>query len=130
MGGRGSFVNVNTGNFAFVDGGQTYFDIGTIGDNIKILERPGKSVKAPEVSHTENRVYAIVQKGELKHIAFYDKNHNQVKSIDFMHEHGWNHEKPHVHFNLQHIKNEAGTRPSKNDWEIINQVNSWLKKNK
>ena len=56
MGGRGSFVNANSGNFAFREGGQTYFSIGTIDDNIKVLERPGMSVKAPEMSHTENRI--------------------------------------------------------------------------
>ena len=47
----------------------------SIDDNIKVLERPNKSVKAPEMSHTENRIYAILQKGELKHIAFYDDKH-------------------------------------------------------
>ena len=49
--------------FAFKEGGQTYFSVGMIGDNIKVLERPGTSVKAPEYSHTENRIYAIMQKG-------------------------------------------------------------------
>lgn len=44
MGGRGSFVNVNSGNFAFRDNGQTYFSIGMINDNIKVLEHPNKSV--------------------------------------------------------------------------------------
>lgn len=130
MGGRGSFVDVNSGNFAFREGGQTYFAIGMIDDNIKVLERPGTSVKAPEMSHTENRIYAVIQKGELKHLAFYDENHNQIKSIDFGHKHGWNNEKPHVHFNLQHIKNEPGTKPSKDDWVIINKVNNWLKEHK
>lgn len=130
MGGRGSFVNVNSGNFAFKEGGQTYFSIGMIDDTIKVLERPGTSVKAPEMSHTENRIYAVVQKGELKHLAFYDENHNQIKSIDFGHAHGWNNEKPHVHFNLQHIKNEPGTKPSKADLAIINKVQDWLKSHK
>ena len=44
MGGRGSFVDVNGGNFVFRDDGQTYFSIGMINDNIKVLERPNKSV--------------------------------------------------------------------------------------
>lgn len=128
MGGRGSFVDVNTNNFVFKDGGQTYFTIGMVGD-IKILERPGISVKAPEISHTKNRIYAIVQKGELKHLAFYDDNHNQFKCIDFGHKHGWNHVSPHVHFNLQHINNEAGTSPSQSDLLLVKKVNEWLKQN-
>ena len=90
MSGRGSFVNVNSGNFAFRDDGQTYFSIGMIDDNIKVLERPNNSVKAPEMSHTENRIYAVLQKGELKHIAFYDEKHQLVKSIDFLHSHDGN----------------------------------------
>jgi len=129
MGGRGSFVDVNTGNFAFRDGGQTYFSLGMIGDNIKVLEKHGGSVKAPEYSHTENRIYAIIQDGKLKHLAFYDENHNQIKSIDFEHEHGFDRVKPHVHFNMQHIKNEAGTPPSSSDSFIINQVKEWMNNN-
>lgn len=60
---------------------------GMIGDNIKVLECPGTSVKESEYSHTENRIYAIMQKGELKHIAFYNDKHELVKSIDFQHYH-------------------------------------------
>ena len=126
MGGGGSFVNVDIGNFAFKEGGQTYFTIGSIGEEIKIIERRGMSVKAPEMSHIANRIYAVVQKGELKHIAFYDENHNQVKCIDFGHVHGWNHVKPHVHFNNQHIKKEPGTIPTMEDMVLFEKVQKWI----
>ena len=126
MGGRGSFVDANAGNFAFREGGQTYFAIGSIGDEIKILEKKGESVGAPVYSHSANRVYAIIQNRELKYLAFYDKNHKQVKCIDFGHEHGWNHVKPHVHFNLQHIS-EPGTSPSLEDMVLANKVQVWIK---
>ena len=126
MGGRGSFINVNSGDFAFVEGGQTYFTIGMIDDNIKVLERPGKSVKAPEYSHTENRIYVIMQKGELKHIAFYNDKHELVKSIDFLHYH--NGKKPHVHYDVYH--DGQVTSPSSEDQQIISQVQDWLKSRK
>jgi len=127
MGGRGSFINVDTNNFAFKDGGQTYFEIGTMDDEIKILERHGLSIKAPEISHSANRIYAIVQNKELKHLAFYNYEHKQIRCIDFGHEHGWKHIKPHVHFNLDHDKNEPGTKPNLEDMIIANKVNEWLK---
>ena len=126
MGGRGSFVNVNSGNFAFKEGGQTYFAIGMIGDNIKVLERPGTSVKAPEYSHTENRIYAITQKGELKHIAFYNDKHELTKSIDFLHYHDG--KKPHVHYDVYH--NGQVTSPTSADYKVIDQVRDWLSSRK
>lgn len=126
MGGRGSFVNVNSGNFVFKEGGQTYFSIGMIGDNIKVLERPGTSVKAPEYSHTENRIYVIMQKGELKHIAFYNDKHELVKSIDFQHYHDGM--KPHVHHDVYH--KGAVTSMTPGEQRVYEQVASWLKTNK
>lgn len=126
MGGRGSFVSVNSGNFAFREGGQTYFSIATIGDNIKILERPNHSVKAPEYSHTDNRIYAILQKGELKHIAFYNEKHELIKSIDFLHYH--DNKKPHVHYDVYHEGNV--TSPTIDDESIISQVRKWLETRK
>lgn len=126
MGGRGSFVNVNSGNFAFREDGQTYFAIGMIGDNIKVLERPGTSVKAPEYSHTENRIYAVMQKGELKHIAFYNDKHELTKSIDFLHSHDG--KQPHVHYDVYH-KGKV-TSPTSEDQKIIGQVRDWMKTHK
>jgi|SRR5574344_1063340 hypothetical protein len=126
MGGRGSFINVFSGDFAFKEGGQTYFSIGSIGDNIKVLERPGTSVKAPEYSHTKNRVYVIMQKGELKHIAFYNESHELIKSIDFMHQH--NGIQPHVHFDILHQGNVS--LPSLEDQSIIRQVDNWISSHK
>ena len=126
MGGRGSFVNVNSGNFAFKEGGQTYFSVGMIGDNIKVLERPGTSVKAPEYSHTENRIYAIMQKGELKHIAFYNEKHELVKSIDFQHYHDGM--KPHVHHDVYH--EGAVTPMTASEQHVYEQVVNWIKTNR
>lgn len=126
MGGRGSFVDANSGNFAFREGGQTYFSIGTIDDSIKVLERPGTSVKAPEMSHTENRIHAVMQKGELKHIAFYDDKHQLIKSIDFMHSHDG--KNPHVHYDVNH--KGLVTLPSSSDKVVIDKVNNWLKSHK
>lgn len=126
MDGRGDFVDVNTNNFAFVEGGQTYFAIGMIDDTIKVLERPNISVKAPEMSHTENRIYAIVQKGKLKHIAFYDDNHEMIRCIDFEHFH--DNLKPHVHYDIKH--EGKVTAPSEYDNVIIEKVRNWIELNR
>lgn len=99
MGSRGSFVNVQNGDFSFKEIGQTYYSIGSW-NNIKILVRKGNSTKAPEFSHTAERTYAIVQNGKLKHLAFYDKEHRQSISIDLLHEHKGI--KPHKHLYLNH----------------------------
>ena len=125
MGSRGAFISVDRGDFNFVENGKRYETIGEI-DEVKVIIKPEGSVKAPEFSHTSNRIYAIIQKGELKHLAFYNENHKQIKCIDFGHRHGTNKVKPHVHFNLVHDNNELGTPPSKSDWELINRIKKGL----
>lgn len=79
-------VHLNAGDFSFVDGGKTFRSIGDF-DNVKILVKESGSVKAPEFSHTAGRIYAIVQDGKLKHLAYYDENHKQAVSIDLQHAH-------------------------------------------
>lgn len=122
MGGRGNFVDVHSRNFAFIDGGQTYFTIGSIDDVIKVIERPCGSVKSPEISHTEDRIYAIVQKQALKHLAFYNNEHHLIKSIDFKHFHDG--KKPHVHYDVNH--KGLVTYPSINDYIVIEKVEKWI----
>ena len=128
MGGRGAFIDVNSKNFTFKENGQTYVKIGEVSGVDILVRKNNFSVKAPEYSHSANKIYATIQHGELKHLSFYDENHNQVKSIDFMHEHGSNHVKPHVHYNMQHINNEFGTPPSKEDYDLINKIQRWLRR--
>lgn len=118
MGSRGAFENVNTGNFTFVDGGQTFNSIGEV-DGVKVLVRAdGYSVKAPEYSHTENRIYAIVQGDRLKHLTFYDDDHKQTVSIDLSHEHRG--VKPHKHYNLDHT--DDGIPINESELKLINKV--------
>ena len=125
MGSRGAFINVNTGNFNFTENGQHYETIGEIA-GVKILNQTFGAVKAPEFSHSKNRIYAIVQNGKLKHLTFYDENHNQVKSIDFEHSHGYNGVQPHVHYNLVHNTNENGISPSSDDIKLANKIKKGL----
>ena len=99
MGSRGAFENVEQGNFNFIEGGQTYRSIGEV-DGAKVLVKTSGSVKAPEYSHTANRIYAIVQNGSLKHLSYYDENHKQAVSIDLMHPHHGI--QPHKHIYLDH----------------------------
>lgn len=99
MGSRGAFVNVNAGDFDFKENGQTYHSVGEV-EGVKVLVRDSGSVKAPDFSHTKNRIYAVIQNGALKHLAWYDENHNQSISIDFLHKHRG--VQPHKHLYLDH----------------------------
>ncbi len=118
MGSRGAFVSVDSGDFNFIENGERYFTIGII-DDIQILSMGDvKNVKAPEYSHSSNRIYVIVKKGKIKHISFYDNNHNQIKVIDFEHEHCGL--KPHIHYNNDH--SDSGIPLSKEDVDLINKI--------
>lgn len=122
MGSRGAFVNVNIGNFTFVEGGQRYFKIGTLrsNNNVEILMMQGNNVKAPEFSHSANKIYAIVKDGMLKHLAFYDEEHKQAVSIDFAHKH--NGVQPHRHVYLRHNKKDPGVPPTKEEVKLIKMI--------
>lgn len=117
MGSRGAFVNVNTKDFTFVDDGQTYHSIGEV-DGVKVLVRDKGSVKAPDYSHTKNRVYAVIQNGSLKHLSWYDDDHNQRVSIDFLHPHKG--VQPHKYIYLDHTG--PGIPITEKELELANKI--------
>lgn len=119
MGARGAFVDVNMEDFTFVEGGQQYQSIGMSGE-VKVLIQTKGGVKAPEFSHTPNRVYAVVQDGKLKHIAYYDDKHKQAISIDLLHEHKG--VKPHRHEYMSHNKNDPGIPPTPAEMALIRRI--------
>lgn len=122
MGSRGAFVDVNTGKFDFIENGQHYKSLGTLSSNpnVKVLIQDSNNVKAPEFSHTDNRIYAIVKNGELKHLAYYDNKHKQAVSIDLAHPHKG--VQPHRHEYLNHDKNSPGVSPTKSEQELIKKI--------
>lgn len=117
MGGRGAFLNVNTGNFTFVENGRRYVTLGEI-DGIQIIKMNSKNVKAPEYSHSPNRIYVTVKDNQIKHISFYDESHKQVKVIDFNHSHMGL--QPHIHYNLDH--SDKGISLTKDDYDLIEKI--------
>ena len=127
MGSRGAFLDVDTGNFDFVSGGQHYQSLGTLSNNlnVKVIIQDSSRVKAPEYSHTPGRVYAIVKDGSLKHLAYYDEDHRQAVSIDFAHYHGG--VKPHRHEYMNHDKNSPGVSPTPDEQKLINQIKKEFK---
>ena len=112
MGGRGSFRNVSLNDFTFNSNGKTYFKIGEYNGIDIIARKDHLSVKAPEYSHSPNKIYAVVQNGKLKHLTFYDKNHNQAKSIDLGVRHGGM--DLHYHLYLDHTTAYPATTEDKN----------------
>ncbi len=122
MGSRGAFVDVNSGNFSFIAGGQHYKSIGVLSNNpnVKIIVQDSSNVKAPEYSHTPERIYAVVKYGALKHVAYYDENHKQAISIDFAHAHKG--VKPHRHIYMSHNKNDPGIPPTAEEKRLIKQI--------
>lgn len=122
MGSRGAFIDVNMNDFSFKDNGQIYMSLGNLSSdsNVKILVQKTNNVKAPEYSHTAERIYAIIKNGELKHLAFYDENHKQAVSIDFSHYHKG--VKPHRHVYMSHNKNDPGIPPTENELKLIKKI--------
>lgn len=119
MGGRGAFVDVKSHDFQFIENGQVYQTIGEV-DGVRVLVQNKGAVKAPEFSHTENRMYAIIQKGALKHLSFYDDEHRQAVSIDLMHEHGKDRLRPHKHLYLDH--SDKGISITPKELEMIRKI--------
>lgn len=128
MGSRGAFVDVNLGDFRFKKDNDDndvheYYSLGELSSdpNIKVIMQIEGSVSAPEYSHTANRIYATVQNGKLKHLSYYDENHNQSISIDFEHPHHG--VKPHVHYGISdHDPNALGRKPTKEQLALANKI--------
>lgn len=117
MGSRGAFESVDLGYFSFKEDGQNYHTIGEV-DGIQVIIQDSGSVKAPEYSHTANRIYATIQNGKLKHLSFYDENHKQVVNIDLLHQHHGL--MPHKHLNLDH--SDSGIPITVDDEKMIRKV--------
>ena len=122
MGSRGAFVDVGKGVFDFVQGGQHYMTLGTLSGNpnVKVIIQDSNAVKAPEYSHTADRIYAVVKNGELKHLAYYDDAHKQAVSIDLAHDHKG--VQPHRHVYLSHNKNDPGIPPTAEESALIKKI--------
>lgn len=88
--------------------------------NVKVIVQDSNNVKAPEFSHTAGRIYAIVKDGQLKHLAYYDENHNQAVAIDFAHAHQG--VQPHRHVYLAHNKHDPGVPPNSDEQVLIDRI--------
>lgn len=119
MGARGAFVDIDCSNFSFVEGGQRYKAIGELSSNfnVKVIMQDYLSVRAPKYSHTADRIYAVIQKGRLKYIAYYDENHAQTVIIDLDHTHKGI--IPHKHFYMNHYKNLPRVSPNADELSMI-----------
>lgn len=128
-GSRGAFVNIDLNDF-FKENGQIYHSVG-FEDGIKYLiqedHKGGK--KIPDYSHTDNRIYVLIEKGEVKSIGIYE-NHIKVKSIDLKHTHTnkttGEKLKRHYHTDLHHQGNAYPL--GKDELELVNKILKGAKK--
>ncbi|WP_029906078.1 hypothetical protein [Mycoplasmopsis opalescens] len=127
MGGRGSFKNVDCGDFSFVKEGKLYNTLEII-YGLKIIKKIRSGpLAAPIYSHHKFDKYVVIEANKIKHIIFFDETHKQHKIIDFGHKHGLNKISPHVHFNLIHKKDEMAIEPNKKDKRLISRITRKLK---
>ena len=119
MGSRNAFIDIEKGNFTFIEDGQTFETIGWIDDCELITITSGKSIKAPEFSHN-NTYYAVIQDNKLKHLATYNDDHRQIRCVDFGHRHDGN--QPHIHLYLDHSTASSVNSLVDKEKDIINKI--------
>lgn len=99
MGGRGA----SSGTSAKGNGyGSQYRTIAKRG-NVKFVEKASKGSETLMETRTRGRVYAQVDRGEVKSLTFFDASGKRKKQVDLTHSHGG--AMPHTHHGYLH--NEA-----------------------
>ena len=102
MGGRGaSSASSRLGN-AY---GSQYRSLLTVG-NVKFVEKNGRGSETLMETMTSGRVYAVVDRGEVKSIVYFDSRNMRSKQIDLSHRHSGF--MPHVHHGYLHNELDSG----------------------
>lgn len=104
MGGRGASSGTSRAGNPY---GSQYRSLLTAG-NVKYVAKNSKSSETLMETMTHGRVYAIVDRGEVKSIAYFDNENKRSKQIDLADHHGIS---PHTHVGYLHNENSPNGKP-------------------
>lgn len=104
MGGRGASSGVSKLGNAY---GSQYHALLTVG-NVEYVEKNSKSSETLMETMTRGRVYAVVDRGEVKSIVYFDNENKRSKQIDLADHLGLS---PHTHVGYLHNENSPNGTP-------------------
>ena len=76
--------------------------------NVKYVEKRNKSSETLMETMTSGRVYAVVDRGKVKSIVYFDNDNKRAKQIDLADHHGIS---PHVHVGYLHNEKSPNGKP-------------------
>lgn len=95
MGGRGASSGTSKRGNPY---GSQYHSLLTVG-NVKFVEKNFPGAETLMETMTRGRVYAVIDRGEVKSIVYFDADNKRTKQIDLREHRGKN---PHVHRGYLH----------------------------
>ena len=104
MGGRGASSGMSRDGNPY---GSQYHALLTVG-NVKYVEKNSKSAETLMETMTNGRVYAVVDRGKVKSIVYFDDENKRRKQIDMNEHDGIT---PHVHVGYYHNENSPNGEP-------------------
>lgn len=104
MGGRGASSGTSKAGNRY---GSQYHALLTVG-NVKYVEKNSKSSETLMETMTRGRVYALVDRGDVKSIVYFDSDNRRRKQIDLKDHRGIS---PHTHIGYLHNENSPNGQP-------------------
>lgn len=87
--------------------GSQYHSVLTVG-NVKYVQKNSKSSETLMETMTRGRVYAVVDRGEVKSVVYFDDQNKRSKQIDLADHHGMS---PHTHVGYLHNEGSPNGKP-------------------
>lgn len=104
MGGRGASSGMSRYGNPY---GSQYHALLAVG-NVKYIEKNSKSSETLMETMTRGRVYAVIDRGEVKSIVYFDNENKRSKQIDLADHRGLS---PHIHVGYLHNENSPNGQP-------------------
>ena len=103
-GGRGASRGISKYGNAY---SSQYHSLLAVG-NVKYVQKNSKSAETLMETMTSGRVYAVVGRGEVKSIVYFDNQNKRSKQIDLADHHGIS---PHTHIGYLHNEDSPNGKP-------------------
>lgn len=104
MDGRGASSGISKYGNAYV---SQYHSVLTVG-NVKYVQKNSKSSETIMETMTRGRVYAVVDRGEVKSVVYFENQNKRSKHIDLADHHGMS---PHTHVGYLHNEGSPNGKP-------------------